>query len=213
MLVTTERNPLLLPARARVGRCWAVIAMAATVSSSVVACHAPKAATSSSTQRIETVAMPLNPARFTLLALNGDTTLGPLHYSATTRLSNGDLELELRIINRGAAPVTLKWGGCPLSLELFRDGTLRNGPDYDWFARPNPDPRTGRWWGCKRVLITIVLAPGDSATPNKYGLRILADRIDAHSLAPGAYTVVARMNFLQPSVPVRVKAGTVQLNK
>ena len=66
-----------VPEHARVGRRWAMIAIAANVFSSALACHAPNAATASSDQRVRKGAMPVNPPGFALLAPRGPRTTLP----------------------------------------------------------------------------------------------------------------------------------------
>jgi len=152
---------------------------------------------------------------FRLISTGGDTVVGSIQFSAVTRLS-GDgtgLEIGVSISNIGTALVPLSWGGCVVSLQLHRHPLSSSRADFDWLARPNPDPATGYSWGCKRSIVKVVIPPGVTHSPLEYNFRVDARNIASPELAAGTYTVTASLRLMEPAAIIRIPAGMVQLER
>lgn len=152
---------------------------------------------------------------FRLIGTGRDTVVGSIQFSAITRLS-GDgtgLELGVSVTNLGAAPVPLSWSGCKVNLQLHRYPLSSSRADFDWLARPNPDPATGGFWGCQRSIVKVVILPGVTHSPLENNFRVDARNIASPELAAGAYTVTAILRLMEPAAIIKFPAGMVQLER
>jgi hypothetical protein len=111
------------------------------------------------------------PVASTLAVVTAESTIvagDPLRLHARRMSTNDGIVLRTSVVvtNVSARRIRLGWGGCPVSVELYRTADRSGSPAFDWSARPNPDP-------CPLALRLVDLATGDSLTPTPFDLAAL----------------------------------------
>lgn len=110
------------------------------------------------------------------------------------------LEAMVAMTNHGSSSVQFEYGACALQVWAYAGEQRDRRPAWRSERRAPPGSEVG--YACPSYLTSRVIAPGESFSPDEFGLRVPIRELLADSLPAGVYHLRAGVELLWDTVRV-----------
>jgi hypothetical protein len=129
-------------------------------------------------------------------------------FAATTTVSGGQIRPSVSFTNTSAKPVPVEFGGCVVSLLVFRTADRSGTPAWDSNRRRGPNGLTNV---CLTYLVMTTLAPGQTGSPKEYNPTFAVADMLGDSLPEAHYYFKVRASL--SSRAVELVAGDADVKR